>query len=44
MVPAGRTVAMQLEASGVAVRWRPRGGAEERRTVADGVVNCTGPD
>jgi uncharacterized NAD(P)/FAD-binding protein YdhS len=43
-VLAGRMVAMQLEADGVAVHWRPRGGAGERRTVVDRVINCTGPD
>jgi len=43
-VHAGRITAMQPEAAGVVVRWRPRGQAGECRLLVDRVVNCTGPD
>jgi uncharacterized NAD(P)/FAD-binding protein YdhS len=43
-VHAGRLESLQLEATGVAVRWRPRGRTALEYTVVDRVVNCTGPD
>ena len=43
-VHAGRLESLQLEATGVAVRWRPRGRVDLAHSVVDRVINCTGPD
>lgn len=41
---AGRLLAAERRDDSVLVRWRPRGGDEERSAVVDVVINCTGFD
>lgn len=40
---AGKIVSAEMDGDGVALRWRPRGGAEVIATRTNRIVNCTGP-